>query len=112
MSHEFFKGNDIKIDALINQINTDAVVSDVATKWGMGGGTVATFYGWITSSAAAILIGILVTVGGFIVNYYFQRNRHQKEMEFNELRTQLLLKDEQRKQEMHELEIQRKKNEL
>lgn len=112
MSNEFLRASDIKIDALINQINTDAVVSDVATKWGMGGGTVATFYGWITSSAAAILIGIVVTVGGFVVNYYFQRKRHQKEMEFNELRTQLLLKDEQRKQEMHELELQERKHKL
>lgn len=83
----------------------------------MAGGTVTTFYGWITSSAAAILIGILVTIGGFIINYYFQRKRHEKEMEFNQLRTELLLKDEERKelderrkQERHEIEIQRLKS--
>lgn len=105
MSNEFMKPSQIRIDELLNQINTDAIITDTASKWGMGGGTVATFYGWITSSAAAILIGIVVTIGGFLINYYFQRKRHQKEMEFNELRTQLLLKDEQRKQEMHEIEI-------
>ncbi len=61
------------------EVPIESLISSVATKGGMGGGTAAALYGWLTSSGAAVLIGILVTVAGFIVNLIYQRRRDQRE---------------------------------
>lgn len=73
----------------------ESIVSSVSTKGGMAGGTVYSFYGWLTSSSAAVLIGILVTVAGFVVNLIYQRKRDNREE-----REQLLR--EKREDELHQ----------
>lgn len=63
----------------------EGVISSVATKGGMTGGTLAAIYGWLSSSSAAVLIGILITVIGFVVNFYYQyRRNHREEIESKE----------------------------
>lgn len=88
----------------------EATVSSVAMKYGMGGGTVAAVLGWLSSSAAAVLIGIVVTVLGFIVNYIFQRRREKREIRHAEFQRQLELSEERRREEWHvaQLEVLRK----
>lgn len=52
-----------------------------------GGNTVShaglftTFGGWLLSSEAAVLIGIAMSIGGFVVNVYFKRRQQQREIE-------------------------------
>ena len=86
----------------VQELATDTLVTSVATKWGMGGGTVATALGWLSSNGAAVLIGILITVAGFITNYIFQRRRERREIEQTEFEQRLALTEEKRRQELHE----------
>lgn len=43
------------------------------------GGFFSTVYGWVTSSEGATLIGLVLAVGGFVVNWYYQHQRHKRE---------------------------------
>lgn len=89
----------------IQKLATDTAVTSVATKWGMGGGTVAAAYGWLTSNGGAVVIGILVTVLGFVINYIFQRRRDRREEEQREFDRKLALAEEERRQELHEAQL-------
>lgn len=73
----------------LTEVPIEGLVSSVATKGGMGGGTAAALYGWLTSSNAAVLIGILVTVAGFVVNWIYQRKRDKREEREQLVREQL-----------------------
>ncbi len=89
----------MQIRERLTEVPIESLVSSVATKGGMGGGTVAAMYGWLTSSAAAVLIGILVTVAGFIVNFIYQRRRDNREEREQMVR-------EQREAELHQARLQ------
>lgn len=89
----------------VHDLATDTVVVSVATKWGMGGGAIATAFGWFTHNGVAVAIGILVTVLGFIVNYIFQRRRDRREEEQKEFDRTLALAEEKRRQELHEAQL-------
>ena len=89
----------------VQDLATDTVVTSVATKWGMGGGTIAATFGWLTSNGVAVAIGILVTVLGFVVNYIFQRRRDRREVEQKAFDRQLALAEEKRRQELHEAQL-------
>lgn len=81
----------------VNELALGTLVGSTASKWTMGG-TLATTYGWLTSSGAAVLIGILVTVLGFIINYLYQRRRDAREIQQIAFRQQMEQHDEERKQ--------------
>lgn len=89
----------------VQDLAADTVVTSVATKWGMGGGTIAVTFGWLTSNGLAVAIGILVTVLGFVINYIFQRRRDSREVEQRALDRQLALSEEKRRQELHEAQL-------
>lgn len=84
---------------------TDAAVASAATKWGMGGGLMTSVFGWLSSNGAAVLIGIAVTVGGFIVNYYYQRKRYRLTQAEHELDREIKLAKESREQELHRAQM-------
>lgn len=90
----------------VQDLATDTVVTSVASKWGMGGGTLAATFGWLTSNGAAVVIGILVTVLGFCINYIFQRRRDRREVEQKEFDRMIALAEEKRRQELHEAQLQ------
>ena len=89
----------------VHDLATDTVVTSAATKWGMGGGTIAATFGWLTSNGVAVAIGILVTVLGFVINYIFQRRRDRREVEQKAFDRQLALAEEKRRQELHEAQL-------
>lgn len=95
----------LPIKDTVQEIAVDGTVASVATKWGMGGGTLAAAFGWLTSNGAAVLIGIFVTVLGFIINYIFQRRRDRREAEQAKLSRKLELAEEKRRQELHEVQL-------
>lgn len=87
------------------EVMTDAVVSSIATKYGMGGGLAASVFGWLTSNGAAIFIGIVVTIGGFVVNFWFQRRKEKRDIEALAFNQAIVLAEEKRKEELHQLQL-------
>lgn len=82
----------------LTDVPIEGLVSSVATKGGMSGGSLYAIYGWLTSSGAAVLIGILVTVAGFVVNWIYQRKRDKREEREQQLR-------EKREEELHQARL-------
>ena len=90
--------------------NTDATFSWIATKIGMGGGTLASIFGWFTSNGAAVFIGILITVLGFVMNAWFQRRRDAREEAEANLRREHQIMRELRLQELHQAQLEALRN--
>lgn len=88
----------------------ESVGASISNRWGMGGGFMTLMYGWLTDANTAIFIGVMVTIGGFLMSLYFQQRRAAKERREAEFRMQLLLKEEDRKQELHLAKLQRMLN--
>lgn len=72
----------------------DAALASVASKTTLYG-YAGSMYGFLADNGVAIAIGTIVTVGGFVMNWYFQRRRNQREILAAEAK-------EQREREMHE----------
>lgn len=72
----------------------DAALASVASKTTLYG-YAGSMYGFLADNGVAIAIGTIVTVGGFVMNWYFQRRRNQREILAAEAK-------EQREKEMHE----------
>lgn len=89
----------------VQALAVETSFTTAATKWGMGGGTLTTAFGWLASNGAAVFIGIVVTVLGFVVNYVFQRRRDKREAELAEFQRNIELAEERRRQEMHEAQL-------
>lgn len=95
---------------LTDDVVRETATASIATKWGMGGGTATSIFGWLTSNGAAVLIGIVVTVAGFILNYWFQRRRDTREIANIQFQHKLALAEEQRKQEIHLAQLEAIRN--
>lgn len=80
-------------------------VGSAASKWGMGGGTVTTALGWLSSSGATVLIGLLITLVGFLVNFFSQKRREKREIEERAFREKIALREESRKEELHRAKL-------
>lgn len=77
-----------------------------------GGGFATVTFGWITSSSGIAAIGLFITVLGFTVNYIYQRKRDQREREIVALRAELELRDDRRKEELHNMHMRVLKEQL
>lgn len=84
---------------------SDATIASMTTKWGMGGGTVTSLFGWLSSNGAAILIGIIITVLGFILNATFQYLREKRAREEHNLRKKLVELEMRHQTEEHNLRM-------
>lgn len=78
-----------KTDDLMTSIS-DATIASMTAKWGMGGGTATSIFGWFTANNIAVIIGIIVTLAGFILNALFQYKREKRAKEEHDLRMKLL----------------------
>ena len=90
--------------------NTDATFSWIATKIGMAGGTLASVFGWFTSNGAAVFVGILITILGFVMNAWFQRRRDAREEAEANLRREHQIMRELRLQELHQAQMETLRN--
>ena len=101
--------------------STDATFSWIATKIGMAGGTLASVFGWFTSNGAAVFVGILITILGFVMNAWFQRRRDARELLYHQrkdareeaetaLHREHEIKREQRLEEMHQAQLEALRN--
>lgn len=89
----------------ITSVAADAAVASSATKWGMGGGLATSVIGWLSSNGAAVLIGIVMTIAGFVVNYVYQRKRYKLEQVAREEESRMNQAAERRAQELHEAQL-------
>lgn len=89
------------------QYMDESMGTSISNRWGMGGGFLTLMYGWLTDASTAVFIGVLVTVGGFVMSFYFQRRKNSREKVEAALRRELLLKEEQRKEELHQAQLKK-----
>ena len=61
---------------------TMAAIGSKATYTGAG----ASILGWLMSSQAGILFGILIGVGGFLVNWYYRHKEDKRRQEEHDRR--------------------------
>lgn len=88
------------IERKILQMN-DQVWTSISNRFGLGGGFFTVLYGWVTNAETAILIGVIATIGGFIMSFYFQRRKNSRERNEYALREQVIKREEERKEEIH-----------
>lgn len=81
----------------------DITLANATAKYGMGGGAVTSLIGWLSSSEAVLLIGVIVTILGFIVNFIFQVRRDNRLKHKTELEEQLLIREDERQQALFEI---------
>ena len=98
----------------VTEVLSDPSFGGILTKWGMGGGTVTSAVGWLSSSGAAVLIGVVITVAGFIVNYLYQgrdyrlkKSKELREQKLSELQEKKLIDENRRAEEIHQLTLKR-----
>lgn len=77
----------------------DASLANTSVKWGMGGGSLTSIFGYLSSSDLLMLVGVITTALGFMVNLYFQYKRDARAREEHELKKKLLESQIQHEQE-------------
>lgn len=87
----------------------DATMANMTAKYGMGGGAVTSFIGWLSSSEAVILIGVIVTILGFLVNFVFQIRRDKRQKDRDDLEKQILIAKEKRDIELFDAQMKQLK---
>src|SRR5690554_7663744 len=75
--------------------SVDSTMISLGTK-SMGGGTISLILGYLSSSGFAVLLGIVLTILGFISNQYFQRRQNLRNREKWELERAQLEAEEKR----------------
>lgn len=88
---------------------TDGSLANTTAKYGMGGGAVTSIVGWLSSSEAVILIGVIVTILGFLINLMFQIRRDKRQQIKDELEKSLLLAREKREEALFEEQMKQLK---
>ena len=104
---------DMALSDIASTTATEQTISSWASKYGMGGGMVTSILGYLSSSGAAVLIGVMATILGCSLSAYYQRKRDKREQHEAELREReialrerLQLADEKRHQELHEAKLE------
>lgn len=77
----------------------DASLANTSVKWGMGGGSLTSIFGYLSSSDLLMIVGVITTALGFMVNLYFQYKRDARAREEHELKKKLLESQIQHEQE-------------
>ena len=100
----------------MNSLNTvgktvDSTMISLGTK-SMGGGTISLVLGYLSSSGFAVLLGIILTILGFVSNQYFQRRQNHRNKEKWDLERAQLEAEENRRNESHALRLAQIKADL
>ena len=87
----------------------ETALASAGTK-SMWGGSVTSVIGYLSTSSAAVFIGVIITVLGFLFSMYFQRKAHIRQTEEWEIRKLIAEREEARKEEIHELRLKQLRN--
>lgn len=82
----------------------EATTATAAYKATVGGAATSVF-GWIVQDNLLTIIGVLVAVGGFLVNAYFKRRDTKRMEKLARLRMELMQKHNDRAEELHKLKV-------
>lgn len=94
---------------MTNDSINDIAIASMTTKYGMGGGVLTSLIGWLSSNEAVVIIGIVVTLLGFIINLIFQLKREKRQIKASLLEEELMKKEDQRKQALFEEQMRQLK---
>lgn len=96
-----------------NNLTTQSIEATAITlsSKSMGGGVFTATVGYLSSSGAAVLIGVLVTLMGFALSTYFNRRRDRREEREWKFKKSLLMAEELRNQEQHAANLRLIENE-
>lgn len=94
---------------MTNDSLNDIAIASMTTKYGMGGGVLTSLIGWLSSNEAVVIIGIIVTLLGFIINLIFQIKREKRQIKASLLEEELMRKEDQRKQALFEEQMKQLK---
>lgn len=94
---------------MTNDSINDIAIASMTTKYGMGGGVLTSLIGWLSSNEAVVIIGIIVTLLGFIINLIFQIKREKRQIKAALLEEELMKKEDQRKQALFEEQMKQLK---
>lgn len=62
----------------MNGVETTEAIASGATK-AMYAGASSSILGWLMSSEFAVLVGLIVGVGGFFVNWYYRHQENKRQ---------------------------------
>ena len=65
------------------------------------GGLFTSIYGWLTQTGSAVFIGIVITILGFLVNYYYQKKKAKRDLILWQQMFDANERAEKRKEELH-----------
>ncbi len=71
------------------QSNIDAAITNMSAK-ATYAGSASTVFGWLLSSEFAVLVGIILGVLGFFVNFYYKRKEDSRAQAWHDLQVQKL----------------------
>ncbi len=94
---------------MTNDSLNDIAIASMTTKYGMGGGVLTSIIGWLSSNEAVVIVGVVVTILGFVINLIFQIRRDKRQIKAALLEEELLKKDDARKQAIFEEQIRQLK---
>lgn len=66
------------------------MIANSSVKWGMGGGAATSIFGSLSNNDLLVIIGIVTTALGFLVNLGYQYKRDKRAEEAFELKKKLL----------------------
>lgn len=89
----------------------DAALASVGAKTTIYG-YAGSMYGFLADNGVAIAIGTIVTIGGFVMNWYFQRRRNQREIEAAEAKERREIEMHSWAREEHLLRMEKLRNEM
>lgn len=69
---------------------SDALIANSSVKWGMGGGAATSIFGSLSNNDLLVIIGIVTTALGFLVNLGYQYKRDKRAEKAFELKKKLL----------------------
>ena len=93
-------GKDLVVDSVID----NALIS-LSSKSTVGG-LFTSVYGWLTETGSAVFIGIVITVLGFLVNYYFQKKKAKRDHILWQQTFDANERAEKRKEELHQARLE------
>jgi hypothetical protein len=91
--------------AVTDNTTRDTVMISASSKTTIGG-TVTSVFGWLSSTDVAVFIGVVITVLGFLVNFYFARLKTKREIALLMAQEKAQLRSEEREEELHRARLQ------
>ena len=93
------------IEEFGRQAAASGAIADAAGKATIGGGTVATAYSVFGSDHMLTLIGIICTVGTFIITWVYKRREYKLNEKKLEMEYKMRILAEQRRQQLTDAQI-------